>query len=53
MAAINDNIILDEAIEGVFALKNYKEINEICNKKNDEENLILWFDVKEMKCLNI
>ena len=44
LATINDHIILNEDVEGVssFALKNYKEIDEKCKKKTDEEKLMIY-----------
>ena len=41
---INEHIFLNEIVEGVssFALKNYEEIDEKCNKKADEEKLMIY-----------
>ena len=44
LAMMNEHIFLNEIVEGVssFALKNYKEIDEKCNKRSDEEKLMIY-----------
>ena len=44
LAMMNEHVFLNESVEGVssFALKNYKEIDEKCNNKTDEEKLMIY-----------